>query len=73
VAKSDIRFGDENIDGLQLRDRLGRRRIVVGPSGEIRGNAASTDGDGKNHNACVIHLRFTFHITLRRFRRRDGS
>jgi hypothetical protein len=55
LAKADIRFGDENIDGLQLRDRLGRRRLVVGPAGEICGNAAGADGDGQDHNACGIH------------------
>ena len=55
VAKADIRFGNENIDGLKLRDRLGRRRLVVGPAGEICGNAAGADGDGQNHNACGIH------------------
>ena len=31
LAEADVRFGDENIDGLQLRDRLGRRRLVAEP------------------------------------------
>jgi hypothetical protein len=55
AAKADIRFGDENIDGLHLRDRLGRRRSVVRPAGEICGYAAGADGDGQDHNSCGIH------------------
>ena len=55
LAECDIRFGDENIDGLQLRDRLGRRRLFTGAAGEICGNAAGADRDCQDHNACVIH------------------
>ncbi len=55
LAEADVRFGDENIDGLHLHDRLGRRRLVTGPAGEICGNAAGADGDGQDCNACGIH------------------
>ena len=50
---SDLR--DQNVHGRQLRDRLGRSRLVVGSTRKICGNAAGTDSDGQDDNACGIH------------------
>ena len=72
LAEADVVFRDEDVHGLQLGDRLDRRRCVVGSTGKICRNTAGTDSDGQDDNACGIHT-LTFHITQRRFRRRDGS
>jgi hypothetical protein len=56
-----------------LCDRFRRRRLAVRSTRKIGRDAAGTDSDSQDDNACGIHLRFTFHITLQRFRRRDGS
>ena len=55
LAEADVGLGDENVDGLQLCERRGRLRLVVGPARKICGNAAGTDSDGQDHNACGIH------------------
>ena len=55
LAEADVGLRDQDVDGLQLRDRLGRRGLVVGPAREICGNAAGTESDGQDDNACGIH------------------
>ena len=55
LAEADVVFGDEDVHGLQLRDRFGRRRLVVGSARKICRNAAGADSDGQDDNACGIH------------------
>src|SRR6476620_1917580 len=55
LAEADIGFGDEHVYSWQLRNRRDRRRLVVRSTGEICGNAAGTDSDGQNDNACGFH------------------
>jgi hypothetical protein len=47
----------DRVDGLatQLRNRFGRERLVVRSAREICGDAAGTDSEGQDHNACGIH------------------
>jgi hypothetical protein len=54
LAETDIGLGNQNVHGLQLRNRLGRRRLV-GPARKVRGNSAGTDSDDQDDNACGIH------------------
>jgi hypothetical protein len=55
VTEADVGLCYQNVDCLELRDRFGRGSLVVGPARKIRGNAAGTDSDGQDHNACGIH------------------
>ena len=55
LAKADVGLRHQNVHGLQLRDRFGGKRFVVGPTRKICGNAAGTDSDGQDDNACGIH------------------
>ena len=60
--------GDEHVHGLQICHRRGRSRLVVGPARQIGGDAAGTERDGQDDNACGIH---TLHyLRLRRDARR---
>jgi hypothetical protein len=55
LAEADVGFRDENVHGLQLRDRRRGAGFVVGSAREICGNAAGTESDGQDDNACGIH------------------
>ena len=55
MAEADIAFRNENVHGLQLGNRFSRSRLVVGSTRKICGNAAGTDSDGQDDNACGIH------------------
>ena len=48
-------FGDQDVDGRQLRNRLRRRRRRVGAPGEIGCDAAGAERDHQDDNACGIH------------------
>jgi hypothetical protein len=67
MAQSDVRIGDQDVDGFQLDDRGGggRLRRRVGSSGQQRGNAASGDGDHEHNDTRGFHTLHFPLITLR--------
>ena len=54
LAEADVGLRNEDVLGWQLCNRRGGR-LVVGPACEIRGDAAGTDSDSQDDNACCIH------------------
>ena len=73
LAEADVGFRDQNVDGLQLRDRLRPAAAVL--SDPLARYAAMPPAPTAMVRTTMraVFIRFTFHITPRRFRRRDGS
>ena len=62
LAEADIGLGHQHVDGLQLRDRRRRRRLIVRSTRKICRDAAGTERDGQDDNAGGIH---TLYLLLR--------
>jgi hypothetical protein len=62
VAKADVGFGEQSIDGLQLCDRCCPGRLAIRSTRKIGRDAAGTESDGQDDNAGDIHTLST--VTL---------
>src|SRR5258708_21047375 len=54
-VKADVGAGNKNVRGLQSHNRLGREKLVVGPTRKICGIAAGAGSDRQDDNTCGIH------------------
>jgi len=55
VAKADVGFGNDNVQGLQSHNRSGRETFVVRATRKICGSAAGAASDGQDEKGCGIH------------------
>ena len=72
LAEADVGLGDENVDRRQLGDRLGGGGALSDPLARYAATPPAPTAIVSTTMRAVF-IRFTFHITRRRFRRRDGS
>ena len=70
LAEADVGLGDQHVDGRQLRDRRAAAALLSDPLARYAAMPPAPTAMARTTMRAVF-IRFTFHITPRRFRRRD--